>query len=73
MDYSPPGSSVHGISQVRIMEGVAFSSLGDLPDSGIKPMSLGLAGGCFTTEAPEPKTYIVFLKIKLINKSIKFW
>ena len=55
------------------MEGVAFSSLGDLPDSGIKPMSLGLAGGCFTTEAPEPKTYIVFLKIKLINKSIKFW
>ena len=26
MDYSPPGSSVHGISQVRILEGVAISS-----------------------------------------------
>ena len=25
MDYSPPGSSVHGISQARILEGVAVS------------------------------------------------
>ena len=25
MDYSPPGSSVHGISQARILEGVATS------------------------------------------------
>ena len=28
MDYSPPGSSVHGISQVRILEWVAISSSG---------------------------------------------
>ena len=37
MDHSPPGSSVHGISQARILEWVArlpFSSPGD-PDSGI--------------------------------------
>ena len=26
MNYSPPGSSVHGISQARILEGVAISS-----------------------------------------------
>ena len=26
MDYSPPGSSVHGISQARILECVAISS-----------------------------------------------
>ena len=26
MDYSPPDSSVHGISQTRIVEWVAFSS-----------------------------------------------
>ena len=26
MDYSPPGSSVHGTFQARILEGVAFSS-----------------------------------------------
>ena len=25
MDYSPPGSSVHGLSQARILEGVAIS------------------------------------------------
>ena len=25
MDYSPPGSSVHGISQARIVEWVAIS------------------------------------------------
>ena len=30
MDYSPPGSSIHGIFQARILEWV-------LPDPGIKP------------------------------------
>ena len=29
-----------------------FSSLGDLPDPGIKPASPALAGGFFTTEPP---------------------
>ena len=28
MDYSPPGSSVHGIPQARILEWVAISSWG---------------------------------------------
>ena len=27
MDYSPPGSSVHGILQVRVLEGVAIAFL----------------------------------------------
>ena len=37
MDCSPPGSSVHGISQVRILEGeLPFLFLGDLPNLGIK-------------------------------------
>ena len=48
MDFSPPGSSVQGIFQARIMEGGAFSTLGDLHDSGIKPLSSVLAGGFFT-------------------------
>ena len=34
---SPPGSSVHGISQARILEWVAFPFSGDLPNPGIKP------------------------------------
>ena len=32
MDCSLPGSSVHGIFQARILEWVAISYLGDLPD-----------------------------------------
>ena len=40
MDLSPPGSSVHGILQARILEWVAFPSPGDLPDPGIDPASL---------------------------------
>ena len=38
-DYSPPGSSVCGIFQARILEWVAIFSFGDLPNPGIKPMS----------------------------------
>ena len=50
--YSLPGSSIHGISQARILEWVAFLSPGDLPDSGIKTTFLALAGRFFTVEPP---------------------
>ena len=40
MDCSPPGSSVHGILQARILECVAMPSTGDFPDPGIEPESL---------------------------------
>ena len=52
MDYRPPGSSVHGISQARILSGLPFPSPGDLPNPGIEPKSLlspALAGGFFTS------------------------
>ena len=52
MDCSPPGFSVYGISQTRILEWVASSSPGDLPNPGIKPTSPALAGGFFTPEPP---------------------
>ena len=51
MDCSPPGSSVHGILQAGILEWIAMPLPGDLPDPGIKFMSLALAGGFFTTSA----------------------
>ena len=38
----PPGSSVHGISQARILEWLWFPSPGDLPNPGIPPTSLQL-------------------------------
>jgi len=53
MDYSLPGSSIHGISQTRILEWVAIPSSGDLPDPGIELSSIALAGGFFNTEPPE--------------------
>ena len=52
MDCSPPGSSVHGILQTRILEWVAFPSPGDLPKSGTECKSLAssaLAGRFFIT------------------------
>ena len=53
MDCSLAGSSVHEISQARILEQVAISYSRDLLDPGIEPMSLAspaLAGRFFTTE-----------------------
>ena len=38
MDCSPPGSSIHGIFQPRVLEWVPFPSTEDLPDPGIKPV-----------------------------------
>ena len=37
---SPTGSSIHGIFQARILEWVAISSSRDIPNPGIKPLSL---------------------------------
>ena len=86
LDHSPPGSSIHGILQARIVEWVACPPPGDLPDPGIKPASLmspALAGGLFTTsttwEAPlrwtqadpvYPLTTILTGKLCILGKKI---
>ena len=52
MDGSPPGSSVHGILQARILEWVAISSSRGSSNPGIEPTSLispALASRFFTT------------------------
>ena len=52
MDCSPPGSSVHGILQARILGGLPFPPPGDLPSAGTEPMSLmypALVGRFLTT------------------------
>ena len=56
MDCSPPGSSVHGISQARILQWIVFPPPGDLPDSPINPVSPALASGFFITELPGKPT-----------------
>ena len=45
---SPPGCSVRGVSQARILEWVAISSPRDLPNPGIKPGVSCIAGRFFT-------------------------
>ena len=55
LDCSPPGSSVHGSFQARILSGLPFLPPGDLPDPGVEPASLSsptLAGGYFTMPPP---------------------
>ena len=42
VDCSPPGSSVQGLFQARILEQIAISLPGDLPNSGVKPTSPAL-------------------------------
>ena len=52
IDWSPPGSSVHEISMQEYWNGLPFPLPWDLPNPGIKTVSLAssaLAGGFFTT------------------------
>ena len=60
---NPPGSSVLGILQGRILEWWPCPPPGDLPNPGIEPASLmspALAGGFFTTSATRevPKSFL---------------
>ena len=50
VDCSPPGSSVHGILQARILEWVAISFSTDLPDPGIEPRSPALQADSLLSE-----------------------
>ena len=50
-DCSPPGFSVHRISQETVLEWVAISLSKDLPDPGIEPVSPALASGFLTTDS----------------------
>ena len=53
MDCSPPGSSVHGILQARILEWVAIPFPGDLPNLGIEPVSPALQMDSLLSEPPR--------------------
>ena len=57
MDYSLPGSSVHGISQARILSGLPFPTPGDCPNPGNKPASPAGQADSFTTEWPGKHTW----------------
>ena len=57
--YSPPGSSVHGILQARILEWIAIPFSGDLPNSGGKPRSPPLQADSSPSEPPGKPRWVV--------------
>ena len=63
MEYSPPGSSVLGIFQARILEWVALSNSRGFLDPGIKPTSpatSALADGFFLPPG-KPNSVLITL------------
>ena len=66
MDCSPQGSSVHEISQTRILERVAIIFPEDLPSPGIKPRSPELQADSL------PLSYFGSLIKKIVDKINKF-
>ena len=69
MDHSPPGSSVHGV-QPRILSELPFHPPGDLPDSGIEPMSCtspALAGRFFITSTTWEAQNVYYAVVLIYN------
>ena len=74
MDCSPPGSSLQGISQARILEWVSVPSPGDLPDPGIEARSPAMQANSLPSEPPgkwllySTGNYIKYLTITCSGK-----
>ena len=66
MDYSPPGSPVHGILQAEYWNWLPYSSPGDPPNPGIEPTSPALADGFFTTNATWEALGMTWLPVNCI-------
>ena len=74
INCSPPGSSVHGIFQARILEWLSFPSPGDLPNAGIESRSPALHADSLPTELwgkPSPFLDTLYLICLLILRRKK--
>ena len=72
MDCRPPGSSVHGILQARILQWVPFLSPGDLPDPGIKhasPVAPALLADFLLLSHPRSPLWNCYTKLLLLTHS----
>ena len=72
VDGNPPGSSVHGILQARILEWVSMPSSRDLPNPGTEPGSPTLQADSLLSEPPtKPVISIVStIQISVLRMSI---
>ena len=69
MDCNPPGSSVHGIFQARILGLGALSFSRYRPDPGIEPASAALASRLSTTETPgkpQPDRLLATIRARIL-------
>ena len=71
-DCTPPGSSIHGISQARMLEWGPVPSPGDLPDLGIEPGTLALQADSLPTQPPGKPNLCPFCQISDISR-LKVW
>ena len=67
-----PGSSVHGVSQARILEWVAIPFSGDLHNPGIKPGSPELQADSLPPEPPGKPHFKKFISW-LLGVSVAAW
>ena len=68
MDYSQPGSSVHGIFQSKILEWVTVSFSRCILDPGIKPGSSALQADSLLSELPGKPLFIRGMDVKLAHQ-----
>ena len=68
--WSLPGSSVHGILPASILEWVAISYSGDLPNSGLNPRFLSLLHGQVDSLPSEPPGKPVWTEVGDSNSPV---
>ena len=73
MDYSLPGSSVHGILQTRILEWLAISFSRDLPDPGSKPGPPAQQTDSLLSEPPGKLLWVVKLGKGYLGALMGLW
>ena len=73
MDCGPPGSSIHGILQARILEWGAISSSRGSSWPRNRTVSPALAGGFFATEPISPCLYNLTREPRMTSVSLGGW
>ena len=71
MDCSPPGSSVHGILQARLLEWVAIPFSRDLSHPGIEPVSPALKADSLLSKPPGPLESLSGLFVFVLLKRLE--
>ena len=70
MDCSLPGSSVHGISQARILEWVAIPSPGDLPTQGLTSHLLHWQAGPLQLSKPPGNIMVCLWSVLRVRHNL---